>query len=175
MPGELRQQHPPAAEPAACGRDGAGWLMPRLAEQDARRLLGSAPVARLATITPDGSPHVVPVTFAVHGNMIYTAVDAKPKSTRLLRRLENIRLSPGAAVLADRYDDDWAALWWVRADGRARVIDDPGQMAMPVQLLALRYWQYRDQPPAGPVIAISVGRWTGWAARPAASAEAGQS
>jgi PPOX class probable F420-dependent enzyme len=175
VPGALRQQHPPAAEPAACGRDGAGWLMPRLAEQDARRLLGSAPVARLATVTPDGSPHVVPVTFAVHGDMIYTAVDAKPKSTRRLRRLENIRLIPGAAVLADRYDDDWAALWWVRADGRACVIDDPGQMAMPVRLLAQRYWQYRDQPPAGPVIAISVGRWTGWTARQAASAEAGQS
>lgn len=145
--------------------------MPRLSEQDARRLLGAARVARLATVTPGGGPHIVPVTFAVHGSMIYTAVDAKPKTTRLLRRLDNVRLSPAAAVLADHYEDDWAALWWVRADGTASVIDDPGQMAGPVELLEERYPQYRDLPPAGPVIAIAVQRWTSWAAQPGVRAQ----
>ena len=93
--------------------------MPGLAAAGAWRLLSAARVARLATVTAAGLPHIVPVTFAVHDGVIYTAVDAKPKSTRLLRRLDNIRHNPGVAVLADHYEDDWAALWWVRADGSA--------------------------------------------------------
>lgn len=147
--------------------------MPRLSAADAQRLLRAARVARLATITPAGAPHIVPMTFAVHQGVIYSAVDAKPKATRLLRRLDNIRRNPAAAVLADHYDDDWAALWWVRADGRASVIDDPDQMARPVALLAERYRQYRDLPPAGPVIAVEVARWTGWAAQPRPASDQG--
>jgi PPOX class probable F420-dependent enzyme len=144
--------------------------MPRLAREEARRLLAAARVARLATITPQGAPHVVPVTFAVQDGVIYTAVDAKPKTTRQLQRLENIRHRPAAAVLADHYQDDWAALWWVRADGTASVIDDPGQMAAPVRLLAARYPQYRVAPPPGPVIAVAIERLTGWAAQPGSAA-----
>lgn len=137
-----------------------------LTERDARQRFAGAAVARLATVTEAGRPHLVPVTFAVDGDRIYVAVDAKPKSTRNLRRLRNIRANPQVAVLADRYDDDWAALWWVRADGRAVIVDDPRQMAGPVALLAGRYPQYRELPPAGPVIEITVERWTGWAAAP---------
>ena len=136
-----------------------------LPETQARRLLADASVARLATVTESGRPHIVPVTFAVDGSHIYIAVDAKPKkTTRNLRRLRNIRANPWVAVLADRYDDDWAALWWVRADGRAYVTEEPGEMAGPIALLAGRYRQYRADPPAGPVIDITVERWTGWAA-----------
>jgi PPOX class probable F420-dependent enzyme len=69
-------------------------------------------------------------------------------------------------VLADRYDDDWARLWWVRADGRAAILEDSHQMAGPIALLAGRYRQYRESPPSGPVIDITVERWTGWAAAP---------
>lgn len=139
--------------------------MPGLAAAGAWRLLSAARVARLATVTAAGKPHIVPVTFAVHDGVIYTAVDAKPKSTRLLRRLDNIRHNPLVAVLADHYEDDWAALWWVRADGSASVLQGPGQLAGPVRLLAQRYPQYRDLPPEGPVIAVAVERLTGWAAR----------
>jgi PPOX class probable F420-dependent enzyme len=137
-----------------------------LPERDARRLLADARVARLATVTEDGRPHIVPVTFAVDGDHVYIAVDAKPKTTRYLRRLRNIRANPCVAVLADRYADDWASLWWVRADGRAQVAEDPRQMAGPIALLARRYPQYLEQPPGGPVIDIAVERWTGWAASP---------
>ncbi len=138
--------------------------MPRLAEDAARRLLGSARVARLATSTAEGRPHIVPVTFAVNGDWLYSVVDAKPKTTRDLRRLANIRADGRVAVLADHYDEDWDSLWWVRADGDAVILDDPAQLAGPVSLLASRYPQYREQPPPGPVIAIAVRRWTGWAA-----------
>ncbi len=151
-----------------------GWPDPRappepaldLTEPDARRRLADARVATLATVTETGRPHLVPVTFAVDGDHIYLAVDAKPKTTRNLRRLRNIRARPLVAVLADRYDDDWAALWWVRADGRAAILESPPQMAGPIALLAGRYHQYRVDPPAGPVIDITTERWTGWAASP---------
>jgi PPOX class probable F420-dependent enzyme len=130
----------------------------------ARRLFAEASVARLATVSEAGRPHVVPVTFAVDGEHIYIAVDAKPKKTRDLQRLRNIRANPRVAVLADRYDDDWASLWWVRADGHAVIEDEPEQMARPIALLAARYRQYRENQPQGPVIDITVERWSGWAA-----------
>jgi PPOX class probable F420-dependent enzyme len=136
----------------------------RLGEADARRLLGGARVARLATVTPAGGPHVVPVTFTLNGDRIYTAVDAKPKTTRSLRRLANILANPQVAVLADNYSEDWTGLWWVRADGHAAVLREPDFMAGPIALLQQRYPQYRETPPTGPVIAIEVERWTGWAA-----------
>ncbi len=135
-----------------------------MAEADARRRLGAARVARLASVSAQGRPHLVPVTFALAGDLIYTAVDAKPKSSRDLRRLANVRANPRVAVLADEYDDDWATLWWVRADGAASVIDDPAEMAGPLALLASRYRQYRADPPAGPVMAILIDHLTGWSA-----------
>lgn len=136
----------------------------RLDGEEARRRLGAARVARLATVGPAGPPHIVPVTFAVAGDLIYTAVDAKPKSTRDLRRLRNIRAHPRVAVLADHYEEDWSRLWWVRADGRAAILAAPDEMADPIRLLAGRYPQYHRSPPAGPVICVQVDRWTGWAA-----------
>jgi PPOX class probable F420-dependent enzyme len=138
---------------------------------EARRRLGAVPAARLATVSSahhPARPHLVPITFALDGDRILTAVDAKPKTTRQLQRLRNIKASPWVAVLADHYTADWSLLWWVRADGRAVIIDDPGEMAAPLRLLAQRYPQYRGNPPAGPVISILVERWTGWAASPAA-------
>jgi len=138
--------------------------MPRLTVPAARRLLAGARVARLATVTADGGPHLVPVTFALSGDILYTAVDHKPKTTTALRRLANIRAQPRVSVLADHYAEDWEGLWWVRADGMARVSDDPDVMAGPAALLASRYPQYRQQPPAGPLIAITITRWAGWAA-----------
>jgi PPOX class probable F420-dependent enzyme len=121
-------------------------------------------VARLATTGPAGRPHLVPVTFALDGDLIYTAVDAKPKTTTDLRRLRNIGADPRVAVLADHYEDDWDALWWARGDGLATILRDPADMAGPLELLAARYRQYRAQPPGGPLIRIQAERWTGWVA-----------
>jgi PPOX class probable F420-dependent enzyme len=131
---------------------------------EARRRFATAMVARLATVGPAGQPHLVPVTFAVDGDRVYTAVDAKPKTTTDLRRLRNIAADPRVAMLADHYEADWAALWWARADGTAALLDRPADMAAPLRLLAARYPQYRARPPEGPVISVQVGRWSGWAA-----------
>lgn len=135
----------------------------RLTEDAARERLASVPVVRMATTDATGRPHLVVTAFAVQGDRIFTAVDAKPKTTRDLKRLRNIRADPRVAVLADHYEDDWSRLWWVRADATAEIIEDPSAMAGPIALLRERYRQYRESPPEGPVIAITVERWTGWA------------
>jgi PPOX class probable F420-dependent enzyme len=131
---------------------------------EARLRFAAAPVARLATVSPGGAPHIVPVTFAVDGDTIYSAVDAKPKTTARLARLRNIMAEPRVAVLADHYDADWGRLWWARADGAATILAGSAEMAAPLALLARRYPQYRATPPGGPVIRVQVERWTGWAA-----------
>ncbi|MDT4981015.1 MAG: hypothetical protein QOG07_2894 [Pseudonocardiales bacterium] len=127
----------------------------------ARARFGVARVARLATADDLGRPHLVPIVFAVDGSVIHSAVDAKPKSSRALRRLANISENPQVSLLVDYYDEDWTQLWWARADGRARV-DDDGRTA--ISALAQRYPQYREAPPDGPFIAITVERWSGWSA-----------
>jgi PPOX class probable F420-dependent enzyme len=125
-------------------------------------------VARLATIAPDGAPQLVPITFAVLGHdTIVTAVDHKPKRTQALARLRNIRGEHRVCLLADHYSDDWSELWWVRADGTARVREPtraPKQRAAALAALAARYPSYRKRPPAGALIVIVVHRWTGWSA-----------
>ena len=123
----------------------------------------AARVARLATVGEDGAPHVVPIVFAVAGDVIYSGVDAKPKRHSRLRRLANIAAEPRVSVLVDRYDDDWTALWWVRADGVARVL--PASPAA-LEALTAKYPQYRAAPPAGPFLEIQVGRWAAWSASP---------
>ena len=134
----------------------------KLTASEARRRFGTALVARLATVGPAGQPHLVPITFALDGDFIYTIVDAKPKTTTDLRRLRNIEADPRIAVLADHYEDDWDALWWARADGLATILRDPTDLTGPLELLAARYRQYRADPPGGPLIRIHAERWTGW-------------
>ena len=134
----------------------------RLPEGEARARFATVPVVRLGTADGQGRPHVVVVTFAVDGDTIYTAVDQKPKSGTALKRLRNVGENPLVTMLADHYSDDWETLWWVRADGRAEILTDPRLMAAPLRLLASRYRQYRQAPPPGPVLAVTVERWTGW-------------
>jgi PPOX class probable F420-dependent enzyme len=130
-------------------------------EDEARRRFASARVARLATAGADGRPLVVPIVFAVDGDTIYSAVDAKPKRTTRLRRLANVEANPQVSVLVDHYEDDWQRLWWVRADGRAEILD-ASEASKGIDLLAERYEQYVAERPAGPVMAIEVERWSGW-------------
>lgn len=127
-----------------------------------RRRVEEARSGRLATVTPDGRPHIVPCCFVVTGEVLYTAVDAKPKSTLRLRRLVNLRANPVAALIVDRYTEDWSALWWVRVDGDARVIESGIERNHALELLAMKYEQYQREPPPGPVIAIDLTGWRAW-------------
>jgi PPOX class probable F420-dependent enzyme len=132
----------------------------RLTEDECRSVFVRARVARLATAGADGAPHLVPVTFAVEGDRVYFAVDAKPKSSAHLRRLRNIEENPQVSLLVDEYAEDWERLWWVRADGRARVLS--GGEEGPRDLLRARYPQYAEVALDGPVVEIEVVRWSGW-------------
>ena len=130
---------------------------------EARAAFRGARVARLATADASGRPHVVPMTFALlDDDTIVSAVDHKPKRTTALKRLANIAANPRVAVLADHYDDDWARLWWVRADGTALVANALSPDALVA--LAERYEPYRERPPEGPLVVIAVERWSGWSA-----------
>ena len=130
---------------------------------EARARFASARVARLATADPAGVPHLVPIAFVVDGETIWSAVDAKPKRTRALRRLANVRQNPAVSLLVDHWDeDDWERLWWVRADGVGRVLDPAEPEARRVvELLRERYPQQRAD---GEVLAVDVRSWSGWAA-----------
>jgi PPOX class probable F420-dependent enzyme len=127
----------------------------------ARERFAAVRRAHLATTGASG-PHLVPICFALAGDVLYSAVDHKPKSGRVLRRLENIRRDPRVCVLADRYEDDWSRLWWVRADGRARILGDGAERESALMELAAKYPQYRADPPDGPVLAVDVERWSSW-------------
>ncbi|MER6950107.1 TIGR03668 family PPOX class F420-dependent oxidoreductase [Nonomuraea sp. NPDC000554] len=129
----------------------------------AREMFGGERVARLATADAEGTPHLVPVAFAVRADRVVTAIDHKPKTTADLRRLRNIRANPKVSLLADHYEDDWTRLWWVRADGPARVVEDGPERESALDWLAGKYDQYRRRRPEGPVIVVDVVRWSGWA------------
>ena len=131
-------------------------------EGEARSRFAAERVARLATVRSDGSPHLVPIVFALDGETVVFAVDDKPKATRKLQRLANIRADPRVSVLVDHYDEDWTAVWWVRVDGRARVVDAGPALDRVVALLAERYPQYAAGPPPGPAVLIDVETWRWW-------------
>jgi PPOX class probable F420-dependent enzyme len=121
-------------------------------------------VARLATVRPDGAPHVVPVTFALlDEDRLVIAVDDKPKTTRRLQRLANIEAEPRVSLLVDHYDADWQRLWWVRLDGTALVAAG-GEGERLLGPLVEKYPQYRDAPPPGPVIVVTIGTVRSWSA-----------
>jgi PPOX class probable F420-dependent enzyme len=128
---------------------------------DAETRFAAARVARLATADADAVPHLVPVTFALDGGAIVFAIDHKPKRSTDLRRLRNIAVNPAVSFLADGYDEDWARLWWVRADGTARVLESAPSA---VEALRAKYPQYRQRPPEGPVVRTEVTVWRSWSA-----------
>jgi PPOX class probable F420-dependent enzyme len=132
--------------------------------QEMARRVATARVARLATVDSAGRPHLVPVCFALRGDIAYVAVDDKPKRSTRLRRLANVEATGVACLLVDEYDEDWAKLWWVRMDCRARVVADSTEGAAATAALVAKYEQYAARPPAGPVIALEVMRWGGWEA-----------
>jgi PPOX class probable F420-dependent enzyme len=135
-----------------------------LTPDEARARFEASPVAHLATVRPDGSPHVVPISFALDGDTIWTAVDAKPKRGTRLRRLENVAANPRVSVIVDHYEADWTRLWWARADGHASEYWQGPELERALALLRARYPQYAEVRLQGPALGITVDRWTGWSA-----------
>jgi PPOX class probable F420-dependent enzyme len=131
-----------------------------------RQRVRAAPVARLATVTADGRPHLVPVCFALLAtgdrDVIVSGTDEKPKRSLSLQRLRNLRANPAAALIVDHYEDDWTRVWWVRVDGRGRVLDDGPERDAAIDALREKYVQYEQVGLPGAVLVIDVERWRGW-------------
>jgi PPOX class probable F420-dependent enzyme len=144
---------------AAGTRDG---YVGSMNQNEARERFVRARSAVLATEDPREGPHLVPIVYAIHNDMIAFAVDHKPKRTKDLRRLRNIAADDRVCVLVDHYEEDWSRLWWARADGRATIVEDEETQEHWITRLAERYEQYRERRPEGPVVAITVERWRGW-------------
>ncbi|MGH2660608.1 MAG: TIGR03668 family PPOX class F420-dependent oxidoreductase [Actinomycetota bacterium] len=131
-------------------------------EAEATARFAAARVARLATVRAGGAPHLVPVVFAVQGSTVLLVVDEKPKRTKELQRLANVRAEPRVSLLADHYEDAWGSLWWVRADGRARIVEDGPERDRAVAILQAKYPQYAASPPTGPAVVVDIGSWRWW-------------
>ena len=127
-----------------------------------RRRVSEARSGVLSTVTAQGQPHAVPCCFVLDGEVVYSAVDAKPKSTLALRRLDNLAAHRQACLLVDCYEDDWSKLWWIRLDCSGRVLADGDERDRALDLLAAKYPQYRSARPPGPVIALDVTTWRSW-------------
>jgi PPOX class probable F420-dependent enzyme len=136
------------------------------------QLLDSWPVARLATLGPDGAPHQVPVVFARRGETLYSPVDGKPKRGGDLARIRNARRDPRVSLLLDEYRDDWQRLWWLRVEGEARVVEPADaerdrEVLDAVAALRAKYPQYERVAVIGPepiLLAIRVRGLRSWCA-----------
>jgi PPOX class probable F420-dependent enzyme len=131
-------------------------------EDEARQRVAGAPVARLATVDAAGRPRVQPCCFALDGGVLYSAVDAKPKRSSRLARLDDIGANPAVCLVIDHYEDDWSKLWWVRLSGQARLVESGAEWERAIDLLVAKYPQYRSDPPKGTIIAVEVDRWASW-------------
>jgi PPOX class probable F420-dependent enzyme len=131
--------------------------------QWARELLAEERVARLAFLDEDDRPRVLPVTFAVAGDAVWSAIDEKPKRTPEPARVRYLRRRPEAALLVDVYDDDWSRLAWVQLLGRIEVVPaDASHEALAA--LAARYEPYARRTPPGPLLRLAVERALHWRA-----------
>lgn len=105
------------------------------------------------------------MTFTLVDDVMYTAVDHKPKRTTELKRLENVRATPEVSILVDEYDDrDWSTLWWVRLRGLARVVEEGPEYEQGIDALVAKYEQYRSTRPSGPAMVVELIRWQWWSA-----------
>ncbi len=128
----------------------------------------TARVGRMATVSPSNRPHVVPFVFALvehaGAQVVYWAVDHKPKRSVDLERVRNLEANPAVEFVVDSYEEDWQRLWWVRCSGTARVVADDEERGDALHALDTKYPQYRNDPPDGPVIAIEIEAIRGWRA-----------
>jgi PPOX class probable F420-dependent enzyme len=129
----------------------------------ANELLEAQPVARLAHLDERGFPRLLPVTFAVADGAVWSAIDQKPKRTAEPARVRRLRDRPEAALLVDRYDDDWRRLAWLQLLGQVEVLPiEDGEAGL--DALVAKYPPYRNDVPPGPLLRLGVERALHWRA-----------
>jgi len=121
----------------------------------ARAMLDGARVGHLGLTDDRDRPRVLPVTFALAGGELVSAVDDKPKRVPAeeVARVRYLRRRPQASLTVDVYDDDWSRLAWVQLTGRVEV-SDAGDHPRALEALSAKYDQYRDRPPGGPLLRL---------------------
>jgi PPOX class probable F420-dependent enzyme len=129
----------------------------------ARELLAAERVGRLAFIDDEERPRVLPVTYALLGDSVWSAIDEKPKRTAEPARLRYLRDRPEAALCVDHYSDDWSRLAWVQLLGRIDILP-AAESAPALEALCARYEPYRERTPPGPLLRLSVERTLSWRA-----------
>jgi PPOX class probable F420-dependent enzyme len=129
----------------------------------ARELLATQRVGRLAFLDDEDRPRVLPVTYAVLGDAVWSAIDDKPKRAAEPARVRYLRRRPEAALCVDRYSDDWSRLAWVQLLGRVDILS-AAESGAALQALAARYGPYRERTPPGPLLRLSVERALCWRA-----------
>ena len=131
--------------------------------EEQRRFLEGQRVARLATADAAGRPHVVPICYALLEGTVYSTVDEKPKRTKRLKRLANLEANPFAAVLVDRYDEDWSRLAWVMLRGPAEMLSSGPEHDRAQAALRARYPQLVDMRIEDlPVVALRIEHASSW-------------
>ena len=126
-------------------------------------MLRSARVGRLGLLDHEGAPRVLPVTFAVAEERIWSAIDQKPKRSGEPARLRFLRRDPRAALTVDRYSDEWDELAWVQVLGRVSIVE-VGEGPAGLEALRAKYEQYREEAHPGPLLAMRPERYLWWRA-----------
>ena len=128
----------------------------------ALQMLEQARVGHLGFLDDRGRPRVLPVTFALADGALHTAIDHKPKRGGEPARVGYLRRRPEAALTVDRYREDWTHLAWVQALGRVSIAEQGASSAL--DALQRKYGPYRECPPRGPFLRLSVERALCWRA-----------
>jgi coenzyme F420-0:L-glutamate ligase / coenzyme F420-1:gamma-L-glutamate ligase len=129
------------------------------------RFIHAARLAHLATTGANGEPHVIPICFIFDGKHFYSPIDEKPKRTSpvKLRRVKNIQENAQAALVIDRYSEDWKRLAYILIRGRAKILHRGAAHAEAVRRLRRKYPQYRQMAiHARPMIQITPTKWSLW-------------
>ncbi len=127
--------------------------------------VSEARTATFGTIAEDGRPRLVPICFVLHGDVLFTPIDEKPKAAdpRHLARIRDIERRADVTVLIDRWHEDWSHLAWLRINGLASLTDDAVERASAIAALRAKYPQYAGHDlEHRPLIRIAIERVRSW-------------
>ncbi len=114
----------------------------------------------------------MPIVFARAGGALWSPVDGKPKRGGELARIRHVARDSRVSLLIDAWHADWAALWWLRLEGRASVTrEEASGFAAAAHALRAKYPQYAQVPlfrGAPTLLRIEIARCRSWCASEAA-------
>ena len=110
----------------------------------AAALVARERVCRVATASPEGQPHLVPVCHVVSGGKLYIGSGDDGAKVR------NLRANPRITVTVDLYSEYWAELKGVMVQGKAKLIERGPVFQRARKKLYEKYPQYRKEAALSP-------------------------